>query len=116
MQTDVRRERQYSEAAALPSPGTDPVLPPGGAAGLGQGGKDKPYLQLRNLKNLQKHHANGNLLLRTVPYLKLHSAHPAAEVGGSLSQHSAAWGRQVLHERNPGCQCASEVWNNCYAL
>lgn len=41
MQTDVRRERQFSGAAALLSPGTDPVLFPGVAAGLGQEGKTK---------------------------------------------------------------------------
>jgi len=28
MQTDVRRERQCNGAAAVPSPGTDPVLRP----------------------------------------------------------------------------------------
>lgn len=39
---DVRRERQFSGAAALLSPGTDPVLFPGAAAGLGQGGKTNP--------------------------------------------------------------------------
>lgn len=51
----------------------------------GARGEDKPYLQPRNLKNLQKHHADGNLLLRIVPYLKLHTAHPAAEAAGYSS-------------------------------
>lgn len=63
LNADVRRERQCSGASAVPSPGTDPVLPSGGAGGLA-GGQTSPHLQLRNLKSLEKHHAAGNLLLR----------------------------------------------------
>ena len=100
MQTDVRRERQCSGAAAVPSPGTDPVLPRRRCwwSGAGAGGKTSPYLQLRNLESLEKHHAQGNLLLRRAHYLKPSTAHPAAELAGEpipahccLGQADAPW-------------------------
>lgn len=74
--------------------------PPGGAGGLERqgGGEDKPFLQLRNLKSLEKHHAQGNLLLRRAHYLKPSTAHPAAELAGEpvpahccLGQADAPW-------------------------
>lgn len=79
----------------------------------GARGEDKSYLQLINLKNLQKHRANGNLLFRIVSSLKLHTAHPAAETAGSPSQDSAAWAGKCYMMEILG---APEVWNNCYAL
>lgn len=109
-------ERQQSGAAALSSLGTDPVLFLRFCwSGTREG--DKPYLQLRNLENVQNHHADGNLLLSIVPYLKPHTGHTAAKAAGSLSQHSAAWGRRVSTTEILGAsQCATEVWNNCHAL
>lgn len=93
MQTDVRREAaEWGSCSVLPWHRSCALPTRFCWSGTREG--DKPYLQLRNLENVQNHHADGNLLLSIVPYLKPHTGHAAAKAAGSLSQHSAAWGRR----------------------
>lgn len=108
-QREGTRERQCSGAAAVPSPGTDPVLPPRRCWWSGAGlGKTSPYLQLREAQNIwKKAHSQGNLLLRRAHYLKPSTAHPAAELAGEpapahccLGWAGAPWlWREVLDPR-----------------
>lgn len=116
MQTDVKRETMwwgicYAFSWHSPCPPLWEVL-----VTWGKRGKTSTYL---HLKSLEKHHAQGNLLLKGAHYLKPNTAHHAAEVAWqscSITQLLGADKHSTAVERNPGYQHAAEVWNHYYAL